>query len=53
MTKISLSPTGAMRFQDSSRQIQRKMWWNNMKMNVIIGIVAITILAVILVWAFA
>ena len=36
-------------FRVTSRRVSRKMWWQNMKFNLIIGAVIITIIVIIVV----
>lgn len=36
-------------FRVSSRRVSRKMWWQNMKFNIIIGIVVVSIIVIIVV----
>ena len=38
-------------FQQTSRNLKRKMWWKNLKMMLIIGIVAVIVLIIIIVAA--
>lgn len=41
---------GANQFQTSAQRIKRKMWWENAKMWIIIGIIVAIILAIIIIW---
>lgn len=43
---------GASQFEQSSRKLKRRYWWQNTKMNIIIGAVVAIILIVILVEIF-
>lgn len=36
-------------FRVSSRRVSRKMWWQNMKFNIIIGVVVLIIIIIIVV----
>lgn len=36
-------------FRVTSRRVSRKMWWQNMKFNIIIGVVVVSIIVIIVV----
>lgn len=40
--------SNANEFRVGARRISRKMWWNNMKINIIIGIVILAIILIII-----
>lgn len=44
---------GANQFHTSARRIKRKMWWQNVKMWIIIGIVVAILIAIIVIWVTA
>jgi len=50
--RASALQTGAAQFEQSSKKLKRRYWWQNMKMNLIIGTVGIVILIIILVAIF-
>jgi len=46
--RASALQTGAAQFEQSSRKLKRRYWYQNMKMNIIIGTVVIVILGLII-----
>jgi len=48
VTKTANLEAGAAVFRDSGRQVRRKMWWKNCKMNLILAGVAVTIIIIII-----
>eukprot|EP00842_Homolaphlyctis_polyrhiza_P006074 jgi/Hompol1/6468/HPOL_004998-RA len=37
---------GAMQFKKGSKEVQNYMWWKNMKLNLIIGLIATTVIVI-------
>ena len=44
---------GTEQFHRSAVRIKRKQWWENMKMKIIIGVVAAAVLLILIVWIFS
>lgn len=42
--------SGASQFQQSSRTLRQKYWWQNARMMIIIGIIAILLIGIIILW---
>ncbi|XP_046673288.1 synaptobrevin-1 [Homalodisca vitripennis] len=41
---------GASQFEQQAGRLKRKMWWKNVKMMIIMGVIAATLLIIIIVW---
>ncbi|OQR69839.1 synaptobrevin-like [Tropilaelaps mercedesae] len=46
--RASALQTGASQFEQSSRKLKRRYWWQNIKMNIIIGSVVAVVLIIII-----
>lgn len=42
---------GASQFEQQAGKLKRKMWWKNLKMMIIMGVIGIIVLIIIVVWA--
>lgn len=47
VTKTTDLEAGAAVFRDRTRQVKRKMWWRNTKMNLIMAVVVVVIIVII------
>ncbi|XP_067126502.1 vesicle-associated membrane protein 4-like [Centruroides vittatus] len=47
--KSDLLSSNADYFRNSARRMQRKMWWQNMKLKIIIGLIIVAILLIIII----
>ncbi|CAA98946.3 V-SNARE coiled-coil homology domain-containing protein [Caenorhabditis elegans] len=43
---------GASQFQQSSRTLRQKYWWQNIRMMIIIGLIAFLVIGIFLIWIF-
>ena len=50
--RASVLKEGADQFEKNGLKIKKKMWWENMKMKIIIAVVAIVLIIIILLIAF-
>uniref|UniRef100_A0A1B6DC59 V-SNARE coiled-coil homology domain-containing protein n=1 Tax=Clastoptera arizonana TaxID=38151 RepID=A0A1B6DC59_9HEMI len=41
---------GASQFEQQAGRLKRKMWWKNMKMMIILGVIGATMLIILIVW---
>jgi len=42
---------GASQFEQQAGKLKRKMWWKNLKMMIIMGVIGLILLIIIVVWA--
>ncbi|KAF1751723.1 hypothetical protein GCK72_018277 [Caenorhabditis remanei] len=41
---------GASQFQQSSRTLRQKYWWQNMRMMILLGLIAFLIIGILIIW---
>ncbi|XP_054268086.1 synaptobrevin-1-like [Macrosteles quadrilineatus] len=44
---------GASQFEQAAGRLKRKMWWKNVKMMIIMGVIGATLLILIFVWIYS
>jgi len=44
---------GASQFEQQAGRLKRKMWWKNVKMMIIMGVIGATLLLIIFVWIYS
>jgi len=44
---------GASQFEQQAGRLKRKMWWKNIKMMIIMGVIGVTLLIIIIVWIYS
>ncbi|CAI5452680.1 unnamed protein product [Caenorhabditis angaria] len=48
--RADILQAGASQFQQSSRNLRQKYWWQNMRMMIILGLIALVFIGMIILW---